>query len=199
MIVMKSIFVKSVFIFCFFFSNTASSALTFPSWFDVNEYDITFDGTLGRTDTDLATTLSGTLFSDYISNNNILPGSQWVAWLDVESAFNTEVLMTWFDSADFSVARENRFDNAVALNTDNTSSPLGGPALNGLLNLSGDFILCIHHTSDPSCSYQNTTLPTQNINYSFFIQFEPQPEPVPLPTAIVLMTSSLILLIKKRH
>lgn len=163
-------------LFCLF--SSVSAQTTIPDWFDANDYDFVSTSVLGTVDVDLPNTILGEPngLRDFIIANNIEAGREYFAWLQVESNFVGELLLTSWDSLDENADRENRFDNAMKLAEDGTSSPLGGGAINGFLDANRDFIICIHHISDPNCAYENTPdKQSSDINYSFFIKFAPTP------------------------
>lgn len=185
------------------FINSAHSATVVPTWFDANEYDFSSSSVLGRTDVDLIQTV---LFypnpiRNIIANNNIAPGAQFFAWLQVDSQFVGDIALTQWNSLDTIAAREDRFDRATVISTDTNSSPLVGPAILGIVDANQDIILCIHHISDPNCAYENSfALQDSDIPYTWFLKFEPTP--VPLPAAFWFMLTGMIGLIryqKRRH
>lgn len=175
----------------FFIAFTAiinnANATVIPSWFDPSDYDQSTTGTLGRTDVDLPSTHwgPGTGWYDYISDNGIAPGTEWFAWMEIDSAHIGEVSLTWWDSIESNANRENRFNNSTILDTDTSHSPLGGPALNGYLDSNSDFFMCIHHITDPNCAYENTAAPLQNISYTFYLKYAPTS--IPEPSSLIMM------------
>ena len=157
-----------------------ANATTVPPWFNAVTYDYSSSLTLGLTDIDRVFDSNDPVVGgNLISSLGITEGRNYFAWITADQP-NRLLLVSW---TGFTPGPQGtQFLTWSKIDSDMNSSPLGAfPALLGSVGPNGQLLLAVCSVQDPNCAYQNFSLPSPDVHFTLFLEFQPTPLPAALP------------------